>query len=147
MPQIPENTPLPLPNFSHSEEVDELLGKPPAWLLRSGISVIFIVLLSFFIASWFIKYPEVVSSQVVFTTLNPPVSLIARSSGKIQELFVKANDSVKVYEVIAVIENTADYEQVKKNKPPLPEGGVFDVISSNSPFGGYFGVRYYVYYN
>ena len=110
MPQIPENTPLPLPNFSHSEEVDELLGKPPAWLLRSGIGVIFTVLLSFFIASWFIKYPEVVSSQVVFTTLNPPVSLIARSSGKIQELFVKANDSVKAYEVIAIIENTTNYK-------------------------------------
>ncbi len=114
MPQIPENTQLPLPNFSHSEEVDELLGKPPAWLLRSGIGVIFTVLLSFFIASWFIKYPEVVSSQVIFTTLNPPVSLVARSNGKIQELFVKANDSVKAYEVIAIIENTADYEEVKK---------------------------------
>ncbi len=110
MPQIPENTQLPLPNFSHSEEVDELLGKPPAWLLRSGIGVIFTVLLSFFIASWFIKYPEVVSSQVVFTTLNPPVSLVARSNGKIQELFVKANDSVKAYEVIAIIENTTNYK-------------------------------------
>lgn len=110
MPQIPENTQFPLPNFSHSEEVDELLGKPPAWLLRSGIGVIFISLLLFFAASWFIKYPEVVSSQVVFTTINPPVSLVARSNGKIQELFVKANDIVKANEVIAVIENTTNYK-------------------------------------
>ena len=136
MPQNPKNTELSLPNFSHSEEVDELLGKPPAWLLRSGIGVIFTVLLLFFIASWFIKYPEIVSSQVVFTTLNPPVSLVARSNGKIQELFVKANDSVKANQTIAIIENTADYEQVKKLSPPSPEGRVFDVISSNSPFGG-----------
>jgi HlyD family secretion protein len=136
MPQIPENTQFSLPNFSHSEEVDELLGKPPAWLLRSGIGVIFTVLLSFFIASWFIKYPEVVSSQVVFTTLNPPVSLVARSNGKIQELFVKANDSVKANEVIAIIENTADYEQVKKLSLPSPKEGFFDVISSIPPLGG-----------
>jgi HlyD family secretion protein len=136
MPQIPENTQFSLPNFSHSEEVDELLGKPPAWLLRSGIGVIFTVLLSFFIASWFIKYPEVVSSQVVFTTLNPPISLVARSNGKIQELFVKANDSVKANEVIAIIENTADYEQVKKLSLPSPIEGFFDVISSIPPLGG-----------
>jgi multidrug resistance efflux pump len=139
MPQIPENTQLQLPNFSHSEEVDELLGKPPAWLLRSGIGVIFTVLLSFFIASWFIKYPEVVSSQVVFTTLNPPVSLVARSNGKIRELFVKANDSVKANEVIAIIENTADYEQVKKLShqiAPQPPKGEFDEITSKTPPSG-----------
>ncbi len=143
MPQTPENTQSTLHNFPHSEEVHDLLGKPPAWLLRSGIGVIFCVLLLFFIGSWFVPYPEVVSSQVTFTTYFPPVSLVARSSGKIQHLFVKPNDSLKAGQVVAVLENTADYEQVKEIRqisqiaPQPPKGADsalrFDKITSKTP--------------
>jgi hypothetical protein len=50
MPQIPENTQLPLPNFLYSEEIDNLLDNSPARPLRSRIGVIFKVS-SHFIAS------------------------------------------------------------------------------------------------
>jgi multidrug resistance efflux pump len=140
MPKNPNHTQTSFPIFTHAEETDELLGKPPAWLLRSGISVIFLIIISFFTLSWFIKYPEVVITQATFTTYNPPISLVARSNGKIQQLFVKANDDVKANQVIAVIENTANYEHVKKISPPSevshhPEGGISDVISSIPPSG------------
>lgn len=140
MPKKPNHTQTSFPIFTHAEETDELLGKPPAWLLRSGISVIFLIIISFFTLSWFIKYPEVVITQATFTTYNPPISLVARSNGKIQQLFVKANDDVKVNQVIAVIENTANYEHVKKLSPPSevshhPEGGIDEITSKTTPSG------------
>jgi multidrug efflux pump subunit AcrA (membrane-fusion protein) len=52
------------------------------------------------------------SSHVVFTVLNLPVSLIVRSNGKIQQLFIKANNSVKVNVIIAIIKNTTNYKNL-----------------------------------
>jgi len=41
-----------------SGEVQELIGRPPAAILKSGITVILFFVVSFFISSFFIVYPE-----------------------------------------------------------------------------------------
>ncbi len=110
MPQ--PNEPL-LPIVQYAEETDELLGKPPAWLFRSGIGILCGVITLFFVVSWFVKYPVVVATQATFTTYNPPVSLVARSNGKIQHLLAKANDTVKAQQVVAVLENSAVYADIQ----------------------------------
>ena len=46
-----------------SEQVSEILGKPPKWLIRWGISVIFIIIAGLFVGSYFFKYPEVLTAQ------------------------------------------------------------------------------------
>jgi multidrug efflux pump subunit AcrA (membrane-fusion protein) len=111
------------PTPQYSEETDELLGKPPAWLFRSGIGILAGVLVLFFVASWFVKYPVVVATQATFTTYNPPVSLVARNNGKIQHLLAKANDTVQAQTVIAVLENPANYaalQQLLQANPSVP---------------------------
>ncbi len=95
-----------------SEEVQEILGKPPRWIIRAGISVIFAVVLVLLTASWIFKYPDIISSQVILTTQNPPAQLKAMRSGKITELFYKENAKVEKSAIIGIIENTADYKDV-----------------------------------
>lgn len=95
-----------------SDEVNDLLTALPHWSIRWGTGVLFIVMLSIFGFAYFIRYPDVITTTVTVTTLNPPVSLIAKSNGKLTHLFVKDKDPVKENQLLAVIENTADYRRI-----------------------------------
>lgn len=95
-----------------SEEVQEILGATPHWIVRTGISIIFAVVIALLIGSWFFKYPDIITSQISLTTENPPASLQAFTSGKITELFCIENQDVKRNEIVAIIENTANYKHI-----------------------------------
>ncbi len=95
-----------------SEDVTEILSSIPNWTLRWGISVIFILLILGVLLSFFIKYPDVLTAEITITTTNPPVILVAKTSGKLTVLLRKDKQDVKQGEVIAVIENTANYKDV-----------------------------------
>lgn len=90
-----------------SDEVQEILGRPPHRLVRHGISLICTVLFLLFVGSFFFRYPDVIQGGVVITTENPPVWLMANTSGKIKELLVHDKQQVHQGDVLAVIENPA----------------------------------------
>ena len=46
-----------------SEEVQEVLGWVPPWILRSGITVLFFIVIVLFLGSWFYKYPDIIENQ------------------------------------------------------------------------------------
>lgn len=102
-----------------SEEVQEILGYIPRWIIRWGISVVFLSIFILLIGSWFFRYPDVISSSIVVTTENPPANIITRSSGKIQHLFVNDNQQVEKDEFIAVIDNPARYRHIFELKTRL----------------------------
>jgi multidrug efflux pump subunit AcrA (membrane-fusion protein) len=95
-----------------TEEVNEILTSTPKWILRWGISVIFILIVTGITLSYFIKYPDILTADITLTTLNPPVTLVSKNNGKLIHLLVKNNDIVKTNQTIAVIENTANYKDV-----------------------------------
>lgn len=89
------------------EEVQEILTRPPHALIRWGITVFFGVLALLFIGGSFFKYPDIVSAGITITTEHPPVWIVARGSGKIQEVYCKDRENVRVGDIIAVLENPA----------------------------------------
>ena len=95
-----------------TEEVNEILTSAPKWLYRWGISVIFILIVTGVGLSYFIKYPDILTANITLTTLNPPVTLLSKTNGKLTHLLVKNNEQLKVNQTIAVIENTANYTDV-----------------------------------
>jgi HlyD family secretion protein len=95
-----------------SDEVQEIMGKTPHWLLRWGTTVVLLVILVLLGLSWFVQYPDIVKGRVTIMTENPPIPLVARSSGQVEELFVEDGDSVAQGELIGVIQSPADYSQV-----------------------------------
>jgi multidrug resistance efflux pump len=95
-----------------TEEVNEILTSTPKWIFRWGISVIFILILTGITLSYFIRYPDILTADITLTTLNPPITLVSKNSGKLTYLLVKNNDLVKENQTIAVIENTANYEDI-----------------------------------
>lgn len=95
-----------------SEEYQEVLGATPNWILRSGITIILLVIIILLIGSWFFKYPDVLNSRVVILTENPPVQLKAYASGKLTHIFYSENQDVQQDSVVAVIENTANLNDI-----------------------------------
>lgn len=95
-----------------SEEVTEILSVPPKWIFRWGISVIFILIITGIALTYFIRYPDILTANMTLTTLNPPVQLTAKTEGKLSALLVQNNQTVKKEQIIAVIENTANYNDV-----------------------------------
>lgn len=95
-----------------SESVQEILGKMPSWIVRVGSGLVFLVVLVLVVGSWFFSYPEVIESKLVLTTENPPAELIARANGKIVELKVEDKQKVVRGDLLAVIENPANFEDI-----------------------------------
>jgi len=99
-----------------SEEFQEVLGAVPPWTLRWGISVLAVVVVILLIGSAVVKYPDVISAQIVLTGSTPPATIVAHASGKIKELYVRDNQEVKTGEYLAVIDNPAKTEDVLELK-------------------------------
>lgn len=100
------------PKDFHSDEASEIIGKPPSWTIRWGISVVAVILMAIIVACCFIQYPQTVDATVTVTTINPPADMIARCEGKIDSLFVNDKEVVKKGQLVAIIHNTANYRDV-----------------------------------
>lgn len=103
MPEHKEKDQLNL----RSEEVQEILTTPPSWIVRWGVTLIFILTLILVLLSFLIKYPDFVSAKVLVTTKQPTEKVTARFSGAIEKLFIENQDTVNIGQPIAVLRNTA----------------------------------------
>lgn len=128
----------------HTEEMQDIIAAPPAWLIRWGISIFLLVLLSIFATSIFIRYPDTIKAPLVITSNTVSKSIIAGSAGQLTRLLVKPSQLVKSGQTIAYISNNADHGQVLMlltdlstirndlfNGKIIP-GNVFDNINVNS---------------
>jgi HlyD family secretion protein len=114
-----------------SEEVQDILTRPPHILVRSGISVICAVILLLIAGSFFFKYPDIVTGEILITTSNPPVWLVARTNGKIKELNCSDKQTVESGAILAVIENPAKTGDVLNVKSFLFESRQLESASTN----------------
>ncbi|MCL2290379.1 MAG: HlyD family secretion protein [Bacteroidetes bacterium] len=99
-----------------SPAVQEILGRPPRWIIRWGISIIFFVIAILVIGSYFFKYPDIITASITVTTENLPAGLMAKSSGRIDTIFVSEKQLVKKGDFIALIENPARFDDVVRLK-------------------------------
>lgn len=104
-----------------SEEFNEVLSTVPAWIIRWGITMTACVVLMLLVGSAVFKYPDIISSTVTLTGTTPVSAVVARSSGKLQELYVENNQKVKANVLLAVIENPAKTEDIIRLKELLQQ--------------------------
>lgn len=97
-----------------SEEVQELMGKIPSWILRWGIAIIAVVLLGLLVGTYFFEYPDTLTAPIVITSSTPPVELNANATGKLETLFVKDKQEVKQGDYLGIIENSVNSEDIRK---------------------------------
>jgi len=104
-----------------SEEVQEIISTPPAWLIRWGITLVFIGTSIIILLSFLIKYPDFVQAKVLVTTREPTERVLARTSGQLEKLFVENGEQVIAGQALAGIKNTAKFEHVVYLKEKLEE--------------------------
>jgi len=88
-----------------SDEVQEILSHVPNWMIRWGISLIFGLIVMLLFLSWFVKYPDAIPAEITLSTENPPIRLVAKTSGQLQRISVKEGEYVNKGDFIAEIEN------------------------------------------
>src|SRR6187402_335921 len=93
-----------------SEEVQEILTRVPHWMIRWGSVVVLLILLLLFFVSWLVKYPDVITTQIIITTSIPPEKLVAKVSGKIEAILVTDKETILKNTPLAVIENSANFK-------------------------------------
>ena len=96
-----------------SEEVQELMGQIPPWILRWGITIVAVLLAGLLAGSCFFKYPDTLTAEVIVTTATPPVELYTMTTGKLVCVNAENLQHVEAGDVIAVVENTADYRNAE----------------------------------
>lgn len=105
MPQIDNNF--------HSEEAQEIMGRAPSWVVRWGITVIFVILALIVLGCYIIKYPQTVTAPISITTVNAPSDLTARYDGLLDSVCVGNGENVRTGQLIALLATPADYDDIR----------------------------------
>ncbi len=128
--------------LNERQELIQFIGRPPSVFLRFGITAIACVVSLLLAMSYFIKYPDIVTAKVVLTTENPPIRVLSKTGGRVSHILIKNNDLVQTGQLLAVMENTANYKDVLtlesqlKNIPPNPQSGLLARFSLPLGAGG-----------
>ncbi|QDW19715.1 HlyD family secretion protein [Flavobacterium sp. KBS0721] len=96
----------------YSEEVRDVLSAPPISIQKWGNTILLLFIMILFLISWFIKYPDIITSQITITTNTPPQKVVAKVSGRIEAILVKDKIFVKQNTALAILENSAKYQDV-----------------------------------
>lgn len=105
------------------DSVQEILSRPPSWLLRWGISLLVLLTAALFAIAWWIKYPDLVTAPVVLSTPQPPVPVISQTAGQITALLVRDNEKVKAGQQLAILQSQAKPESVFELQRKLEQLG------------------------
>jgi len=95
-----------------SQAFEEIIGRPPKWIIRWGITVFFFISIVMLLMTWVFKYPDIIEAPVVIITENVSATLTSKANGSLEKVFFNEGDSVKAGDFIAVIENTANYNHI-----------------------------------
>jgi multidrug resistance efflux pump len=95
-----------------SDGVNEIMALPPGWLLKWGITVFLLILLSVLAICNFVKYPDLVKGNLVILPDELPKSIVAHSDGKLEELWIEEEQEIKKGDLAGLIESTANYTEI-----------------------------------
>lgn len=108
-------------------EVSDLIGKSPGWLLRSGITIFFFVIIVIITFSAFIKYPDKITSTGVITSKNPPIELYSKINARVDAILAPTGTNLYEGDPIIYLKNTANIDDVNQIKEILKD---FDVTNT-----------------
>lgn len=76
-------------------EIDDLIGNPPGCLLKSGITIVALVIVTILTMSAFISYPDKIVAIGEMTGDYPPIEHVNKVAGVIDKIYVKDGESVQ----------------------------------------------------
>jgi len=95
-----------------SEEIQEILGKPPSKFISWSTSVAFFAVLAMVYGSFIIEYPDTVTDDISVTAFDPPRSMFADEFKVIEEILVEDEDEVEADQTLAVYQSDGEFGDV-----------------------------------
>jgi multidrug resistance efflux pump len=95
-----------------NEEIQEILGTPPRWILRFGTLIFLIIIVVLIWLSYWIQYPDIVSSEIIVSFNDPPTKLISPKSGYLNKLHAVHNQKIKKGQLLISYTSEANYKDV-----------------------------------
>lgn len=95
-----------------SEEVNEIMNTPPVWLVRWGITTVFILLISILAISHFVAYPDRVNAGFVIQANTQPKAVKSETAGYLDLLSVEDGQRVHKGEMLGIIHNEGSLGEV-----------------------------------
>lgn len=95
-----------------SEEVQEILGTPPSWMVRWGSLTALALFVLLMWLSFLVKYPDVVEADIRLVSKDPPVRITASNASRIDEVIVKNNTYVDSGQALIAFRSTANFRHV-----------------------------------
>jgi len=87
----------------HTDEIQEIIGSPPSWLLQWGITIFLVILVGILSLSAIISYPDVISAQLKIRSVQQPVTISCSQTGRLLKVLVRNNDIVKEKQALAIV--------------------------------------------
>ena len=75
------------------DEIQEIMGRTPNWMLRWGILVIFLIVGALLVGSYFIRLPQTLPIKVYARTDIQSASILAKNNGQIVSI-MKSNSAI-----------------------------------------------------
>jgi hypothetical protein len=108
-----------------SEEIDEVIGRPPHWLIQWGITMFFVILMLVLALSYFIDYPEIVTVPFTINTDAPPLPEIMKENSRLVSLQIKEGALVHKYDTLFYYQGST----INKSAVLSPADGKIEFIS------------------
>ncbi|MBB6131483.1 HlyD family secretion protein [Mucilaginibacter lappiensis] len=96
----------------HSEQIQDIIGTPPRWLYRWGISLVLAIALICIIISTLIDYPLVVQAQIKLRPSFPPYKVFSQDSASVVKILVRNESTVRKGDSLAIVHNVNRKENV-----------------------------------
>ncbi|MEM6395155.1 MAG: HlyD family efflux transporter periplasmic adaptor subunit [Bacteroidota bacterium] len=107
----PKNS-LQLQTSDRSEIVEEIIGKPPHWIVKFGYLLIIVVLVVLIGFVSLYRYPDIVEGELELTSVNPPYPQFSPSTFKVAQVTVDNLDTVEAGQVLIAFESTAQFGHI-----------------------------------
>jgi multidrug resistance efflux pump len=101
------------------DSVQDLMSRPPSYLLRWGTVMVFWIIAVLFGISWFVKYPDIIRGEILISGEQAPVDVVTKVSGNLIKILVKDGDTVKLGQQLAVLHSVADADEIFKLQSDL----------------------------
>ncbi len=107
--------------------VDAIVGREPSWIVRTGITLVFVIFMMLLMMTWFIQYPDNIIAPITLTTQQTPVQLVAKTNARITHIFVSEGEFVTQGAPLVLLENSVKYENLVVLKSRLKQDGFYSL--------------------
>ncbi len=100
--------------YQRNENINYLLNRRLSFMLRYGMTFLFILGIVVLASLYFIKAPDTLEGKFVLSSSNPPKSLVAKVNGRIVKKMVSDESNVIQGDVLLVLESVADVNEISQ---------------------------------